>query len=147
MCRSQDPGRCWTSWRHVCEPCIAKEQKIEDLELFLKVLQTRYGILAVYCDEEECPRQIVHGTAERLGLPTGVTAVEQSQANERAQQRGGAEIILENFPVKSDVDLRGGGSTHITPHEAHTGHKAPSNVVGFLERVLHYLSSLVVKRF
>ena len=42
---------------------------------------------------------------------------------------------IQNFLVKSDVDLSDGG-TKITPHEAHTGDKSPSNVVGFLERVL-----------
>ena len=43
---------------------------------------------------------------------------------------------IQNFLVKSDVDLSDGGTTKITPHEAHTGDQAPSNVVGFLERVL-----------
>ena len=43
---------------------------------------------------------------------------------------------IQNFFVKSDVDLSDRGTTKITPHEAHTGDKAPSNVVGFLERVL-----------
>ena len=28
--------------------------KFEDLELFLKVFQTRYGNIPVYCDREEC---------------------------------------------------------------------------------------------
>ena len=41
----------------------------------------------MYCDQEECLREVVHSTAGRLGLPTGVTAVEQSQANGRAEQR------------------------------------------------------------
>ena len=49
---------------------------------------------------------------------------------------GHAEWI-QNFPVKSDVDLSDGGTIiNITPHEAHTGDKAPSIVVGFWERVL-----------
>ena len=43
---------------------------------------------------------------------------------------------IQNFLVKSNVDLGDGGTKQITPHEAHTGDKAPSNVVGFLERVL-----------
>ena len=43
---------------------------------------------------------------------------------------------IQNFLVETDVDLTGGGNNKITPHEAHTRHKAPSNVVGFLERVL-----------
>ena len=43
---------------------------------------------------------------------------------------------IQNFFVKSDVDLSDGGTRKITPHEAHTGDKAPSKVVGFLERVL-----------
>ena len=46
--------------------------KFEDLEHFLKVLQTRYGNISLYCDQE---------------MPTGVTAIEQSQANGRAEQR------------------------------------------------------------
>ena len=41
-----------------------------------------------------------------------------------------------NFLVKSDVDLGDGGTKQITPHEAHIGDKAPSNVVGLLERVV-----------
>ena len=32
--------------------------------------------------------------------------------------------------------LSDGGTIKITPHETRTGDKAPSNVVGFLERVL-----------
>ena len=96
-------------------------------------------------------------------MPTRVKAVEQSQANGRAEQRvralrerlqnlvedarsRGTEIILDhpvaqwavrhaewiqNFLVKSDVDLSGGGTIKITPHKAHTGDKAPRNVVGF----------------
>ena len=97
-----------------------------------------------------------------------MTAVEQSQANGRDEQRvralrerlqimvedarrRGAEIILghpvaqwavrhaewiQNFLVKSDVDLSGGGTIKITPHEAHTGDNAPSNVAGFVQRFL-----------
>ena len=64
-----------------------KGANFEDLELFLKVLPTRYGNIPVYCDQEECLRDVVHSTARRLGLPAGVTAVEQSQANGRAEQR------------------------------------------------------------
>ena len=37
---------------------------------------------------------------------------------------------------KSDVGLSDGGTIRITPHDAHTGDEAPSNVVGFLERVV-----------
>ena len=69
------------------EPHIAKRAKFKDLELFLKVLQTRYGNIPVYCDQEECLREVVPNTAGGLGLPTGVTAVEQGQANGRAEQR------------------------------------------------------------
>ena len=54
--------------------------KFEDLELF-------YGNIPMYCDQEECLREVVHSTAGRLGLPTGVTAVEQSQANGLAEHR------------------------------------------------------------
>ena len=38
--------------------------------------------------------------------------------------------------MKSDVDLSGGGTIKITPHEAHTGDKAPSNVAGLVQRFL-----------
>ena len=35
-------------------------------ELSLKVLQqTRYGNIPVYCDQEECLREVVHSTARR----------------------------------------------------------------------------------
>ena len=64
-----------------------KGAKLEDLEQFLQVLQRRYGNIPVYCDQEECLREVVHSTAGRLGMPTGVTAVKQSQANGRAEQR------------------------------------------------------------
>ena len=60
-----------------------KRATIEDLELFLKELQRRYGNIPVYCDQEECLREVVHRTAGKL--PTGVTAVDQSQANRRAE--------------------------------------------------------------
>ena len=144
-----------------------KGAKFEDLVQFLKVLQTRDGNIPVNCDQKECLRDVVHSAAEPLGMPTGVTAAEQSQANGRAEQRvralrerlrilvedarrQGTEIILDhpvaewavrhaewiqNFLGKSDIDLSG-GTIKITPHEAHTGDQAPSNVVGFLERVL-----------
>ena len=45
------------------QPCIAKGQKVDDLELFLKVLQTRDGSIPVHCDQEECLRVVVHNTA------------------------------------------------------------------------------------
>ena len=64
-----------------------KGAKSEDLEQFLKVLQTRCGNIPVYCDQEECLREAAHSMAGRLDMPTGVTAVEQSQANGRAEQR------------------------------------------------------------
>ena len=64
-----------------------KRATFEDLEQFLEVLRTRYGNTPVYCDQEECLREVVHNTAGRLGMPTRVTAVEQSQANGRAEQR------------------------------------------------------------
>ena len=64
-----------------------KGANIEDHELFLKVLQTRYGNIPVYWDQEECLREVVHSTARRFGMLTGVTAVEQCQANGRAEQR------------------------------------------------------------
>ena len=91
-----------------------KGAKFEDLEQFLQVLQTRSGNIPVHCDQEECLREVVHSTAGRLGMPTGVTSIEQSQANGRAEQRvramrerlrilvedascRGAEIILDHL--------------------------------------------------
>ena len=53
-----------------------KGTEIEHLRSFLNVLQTHYGHILVYCDQEECLRDVVHGTARRLG--TGVTGAEQS---------------------------------------------------------------------
>ena len=64
-----------------------KRATFEDLELFLKVLQTRHGHIPVYCDHEECLREVVHSIAERLVLPTNVPAIERSQANGRAETR------------------------------------------------------------
>ena len=56
-----------------------KGATFEDLELFLKVMQTRYGNIPMCCDQEESLREVAHGTAGKLGLPTGVTGVEQGQ--------------------------------------------------------------------
>ena len=165
---AEDLGRCWTAREMFARAVHRKGAKFEDLELFLKVLQKRYGNMPVYCDQEECLREVVHSTAGRLGLPTGVTPVERSQANGRAEQRVralrellhiviedagrcGVEIILDhpvaqwavrhaegiqNFLVKSDVDLSDGGTNRNHPDEAHTGDTAPSNAVEFLERIL-----------
>ena len=41
----------------------------------------------MYCDQEECLREVVHSTTERLVLPTIVPAIERSQANGRAETR------------------------------------------------------------
>ena len=121
-----------------------KGATFEDLELFLNVLQTRYGNIF------QCI-VIKQSTAGRLGLPTGVTAVGQNQANGRAEQRvralrerlqimiedarrRGVELIfdhpvaqwavrhaewIQNFFVKSDVGLSVGG-TKKTRHLKHT---------------------------
>ena len=43
-----------------------KGAKFEDLEQFLKVLQTRYGNIPVYCDQAECLREVVLKTAGKL---------------------------------------------------------------------------------
>ena len=135
-----------------------KGSEFEGLELFLKVLQTRDGNIPVNCDQEECLREVVHSTAGRLEFPTGVTAVEQSQANGRAEQRVrvlrerlvimvedarrcGVEIIfghpvaqwavthaewIQNFLVKSDVNLSDGGTmkTRLVKHTPETKHRA-----------------------
>ena len=47
-----------------------KDAKIEDLELFLRLLQTRYGNFPVLCDQEECLPDVPHSTA----MPTEVTS-------------------------------------------------------------------------
>ena len=67
------------------EPCIAKEQNSKILNCSVKVLQTRYGNIPEYCDQEECLREIARSTSGRLGLLTGVTTVKQSQANTDVQ--------------------------------------------------------------
>ena len=51
------------------------------------MLQRRDGKIPVYCDQEECLREVERSTAGRLGLPTRVTVIEQSQAKGRAEQR------------------------------------------------------------
>ena len=138
-----------------------KRAKLEYLQLFLEVPQTHYGNIPLQCDQEECLREVVLKKAGRLRLPTGVTAVEQCQANGRAEQRvralrerlqimvgdarRRAETILDNlvaqwavghaersqnFVVKADVDMSGGGTINTTQPDAHTGDNAPSNVVG-----------------
>ena len=84
-CRNQDLGWDWTSWRRLRES--RKGSKFEDLERFMKILQIRYGIIPVCFYQEGCIREVKHGTAGRLGFPSGVTAVEQCQANGRAEQR------------------------------------------------------------
>ena len=116
-----------------------KGATFEDLELFLKVMQTRCGNIPVCCDQEESLREIAHGTAGRLGLPTGVTGVEQGQASGRAEQR--VRALRERLQIMlrtQDVEMQRSFSIILlpTPREAHTqGTKAPSNVVGFLARV------------
>ena len=83
--------------RRLREQCIAKEQNSKILACFLKVLQTRHGHIPVYCDQEECLREVVHSIAERLGLPTNVPAIEQSQANGRAEQR--VRVLKERLQI------------------------------------------------
>ena len=95
------------------EPCIAKEQNSKILNCFLQVLQTRYGNIPVYRDQEECLREVVHNTAGRLGLPTGVTAVEQSQANGRAEQR--VRALRERLQIMVE-DARRRGAEIIPDH-------------------------------
>ena len=90
-----------------------KGANFENLELFLNVLKTRYGNTPVYCDEEECLRKLVHSTAGRHGLPTGVTAVEQSQANGRAEQR--VRALRERLQIMVE-DARRSGVEIILDH-------------------------------
>ena len=122
--------------------------------MFLKVLQTRCEKILVDCDHEECVRAVAHSTASRFGMPTGVTAVERSQANGRAEQRVGAlrerlhitvqdvrrtraEVMfghfvaqsaecIQSFSVKSGVRLSGGGTIKRTfmVHTLVTQHQA-----------------------
>ena len=79
------------------------------------------------------------------------TLRERRQIMVEDARRRGTEIMLDHpfaqwavrhaawnqtFLVKSDVDLSGGGTIKITPHDAQTGDKAPSKVAGFWERIL-----------
>ena len=73
-----------------------KGAKIEDLELFLRGPQTRCGHIPVHCDQNECLREAAHSTAGMLGMPTGVTPVEQSQTNGRAEQRVGGRCVTDS---------------------------------------------------
>ena len=66
-----------------------KRANVGDLELFLKV-----------------QREVERSKAGRQGLPTGVTAVEQSQANGRAEQR--VLALRERFQVMVDDARRCG---------------------------------------
>ena len=60
----------------------------------------------IVIQESVCVELFVHSTAGRLGLPTGVTGVEQSQANGRAEQRVRAlRERLQN--IVEDARLRG----------------------------------------
>ena len=45
-----------------------KGENFKDLELFLKVLQTRCGNIPVYCDQEECLREVVPKYSWRSGI-------------------------------------------------------------------------------
>ena len=85
--RNLKTGQRGETFAKARKPFIEGAQNFEDLEQFLEVLQTRYGNIPVYCDQKVCLREVVHRTARKLGLPTGVTVVEQSQADGRAQQR------------------------------------------------------------
>ena len=64
-----------------------KGAHIKELELCLKVLRTRCRNIRVCCDREECLREVAHSTLGKLGMPVGVTAVEQSQSHGRQVQR------------------------------------------------------------
>ena len=99
--------------------------KIEDLELFQNVLQTRHRNIPVFGDQDECLHEVAHCSS---GMPTGRTAVEQNQANGRAEQRAralrerrrnfvkrtGAEIIFVHSVAQSDVCLSSGGTIKIS---------------------------------
>ena len=128
---------------------------------FRHVQQSPHNDLQMCSVSKRGLREVVLKKAGRLRLPTGVTAVEQCQANGRAEQRvralrerlqimvgdarRRAETMLDNlvaqwavghaersqnFVVKADVDMSGGGTINTTQHDAHTGDNAPSNVVG-----------------
>ena len=61
-CRSQDSCLNGSVEKRLQEPFI----EFEDLEQFLKVLQTRYGNIPVYCDQEERLREVAHSRAVKL---------------------------------------------------------------------------------
>ena len=96
----------------------------QNSKLFLKVLQTRCGNIPVYCVQEECLREFVRSTARRLGLSTRVTAIQQSQANGRAEQR--VRAVRERLQIT--VDARRRGVEVILDHPvAHSGKRDMQN--------------------
>ena len=54
-----------------------KGAKIENFELFLKELQTRYGNIQVYCDQQECFREVA-----QYSKKTGITNKSDSNSTE-----------------------------------------------------------------
>ena len=60
---------------------------IKTLYIAHNIEETCYGNIPVYCDQEECLLEVENRKAGGVRLQTVVTAVEQSQANGRAEQR------------------------------------------------------------
>ena len=91
--------------KRVRDSCIAKVRQFEDLELLFSE-----GVAKHFMETSQC---IVIKKGVRLGLPTGVTAVEQSQAKGREEQRLRA---LRDFLQIMVVDARRHGVELILDH-------------------------------
>ena len=73
-----------TPHSRVRDTCSTPENAtLDDLGTFTEVLQTRHGTIPIWCGQEECTGEVAHSAAGILCMPTGVTTVEQCQANGR----------------------------------------------------------------
>ena len=71
------PGRRITTRRDVRHgrQRIGKVRQVKGSNCTCKCCEHFVNTILVYCDQEECLREVVHSTAGRLGMPTGVAAV------------------------------------------------------------------------
>ena len=145
-------SRCWSVLDRAGKRAVHRKGAIfVDLELTVSegAANTLWNI-PVYCDQEECLREVEKSQASGRAVQRLRALKERLQILIEDARRCGVEIILDdvaqwavrhaeliqNFLGKSDVVLSDGGTIKLTPHEALTRDQAPSNVVGFLERVL-----------
>ena len=96
--------------------CVGRVRTLKTLNFFVKMLQTHFGHIPVYCDQEEYLRAVVHSTAGRVCMPTGVTAVGKSLENGCAEQRvralrerrSGVDVIFDHLWRSGPCDMRNG---------------------------------------